>query len=112
DVATSFDSAVHRVHTVSIDAADLDVASTVSAACIVAAGYIVSYISGAGVVFVDTLPDDEIVDPRVKVETVSDHASSPPRSRRKHRGVRSDDFLWDKPVDDFFSSESESDDDM
>ncbi|GKA05735.1 hypothetical protein Tco_0684855 [Tanacetum coccineum] len=58
------------------------------------------------------LPDDEIVDPRVKVETVSDYASSPPRSRRKHRGVRSDDFLWDKPVEDFFSSESESDDDM
>ncbi|GJY73618.1 hypothetical protein Tco_0478049, partial [Tanacetum coccineum] len=50
--------------------------------------------------------------PRVKVETVSDYASSPPRSRRKHRGVRSDDFLWDKPVEDFFSSESESDDDM
>ncbi|GJS98658.1 hypothetical protein Tco_0819828 [Tanacetum coccineum] len=53
-------------------------------------------ISGDGVVFVDKLPDDEIVDPRVKVETVSDYASSPPRSRRKHRGVRSDDFLWDK----------------
>ncbi|GJS02859.1 hypothetical protein Tco_0319367 [Tanacetum coccineum] len=70
------------------------------------------YISGAGVVVVDKLPDDEIVDPRVKVETVSDYASSPPRSRRKHLGVRSDDFLWDKPVEDFFSSESESDDDM
>ncbi|GKA06446.1 hypothetical protein Tco_0685670 [Tanacetum coccineum] len=42
DVATSFDSAVHRVHAVSFDAAVLDVASTVSAACIVAAGYIVS----------------------------------------------------------------------
>ncbi|GJW67189.1 hypothetical protein Tco_0121613 [Tanacetum coccineum] len=70
------------------------------------------YISGAGVVVVDKLPDDEIVDPRVKVETVSDYASSPPRSRRKRRGVRSDDFLWDKPVEDFFSSESESDDDM
>ncbi|GJV01871.1 hypothetical protein Tco_1335440 [Tanacetum coccineum] len=70
------------------------------------------YISGAGVVVVDKLPDDEIVDPRVKDETVSDYASSPPRSRRKHRGVRSDDFLWDKPVEDFFSSESESDDDM
>ncbi|GKA55664.1 reverse transcriptase domain-containing protein [Tanacetum coccineum] len=70
------------------------------------------YISGAGVVVVDKLPDDEIVDPRVKVETVSDSASSPPRSRRKHLGVRSDDFLWDKPVEDFFSSESESDDDM
>ncbi|GJR64358.1 hypothetical protein Tco_0010423 [Tanacetum coccineum] len=37
-----FDSAVHRVH-----AADLDVASTVSAACIVAAGYLVS----AGICF-------------------------------------------------------------
>ncbi|GKA43448.1 hypothetical protein Tco_0736172 [Tanacetum coccineum] len=70
------------------------------------------YISGAGVVVVDKLPDDEIVDPRVKDETISDYASSPPRSRRKHRGVRSDDFLWDKPVEDFFSSESESDDDM
>ncbi|GJQ96222.1 hypothetical protein Tco_0007361 [Tanacetum coccineum] len=34
------------------------------------------------------------------------------RSHRKRRGVRSDDFLWDKPVEDFFSSESESDDDM
>ncbi|GKB03795.1 hypothetical protein Tco_0831938, partial [Tanacetum coccineum] len=42
DVATSFDSAVHRVHAVSFDAAVLDVAATVSAACIVAAGYIVS----------------------------------------------------------------------
>ncbi|GJT73229.1 hypothetical protein Tco_1032515 [Tanacetum coccineum] len=69
-------------------------------------------ISGDGVVFVDKLPDDEIVDPRVKVETVSESASSPPRSRSKHLGVRSDDFLWDKPVEDFFSSESESDDDM
>ncbi|GJS80388.1 hypothetical protein Tco_0730269 [Tanacetum coccineum] len=69
-------------------------------------------ISGDGVVFVDKLPDDEIVDPRVKVETVSESASSPSRSRRKHLGVRSDDFLWDKPVEDFFSSESESDDDM
>ncbi|GJV34628.1 putative ribonuclease H-like domain-containing protein, partial [Tanacetum coccineum] len=39
DVAASFDSAVHRVHAVSFDAA---VASTVSAACCVAAGYIVS----------------------------------------------------------------------
>ncbi|GJX58009.1 reverse transcriptase domain-containing protein, partial [Tanacetum coccineum] len=70
------------------------------------------YISGAGVVVVDKLPDDEIVDPRVKDEPVSDYATSPPRSRRKHRGVRSDDFLWDKPVEDFFSSESESDDDI
>ncbi|GKB62063.1 hypothetical protein Tco_0918249 [Tanacetum coccineum] len=58
-------------------------------------------ISGDGVVFVDKLPDDEIVDPRVKVETVSESASSPPRSRRKHLGVRSDDFLWDKPVEEF-----------
>ncbi|GJW37075.1 hypothetical protein Tco_0059995 [Tanacetum coccineum] len=57
-------------------------------------------------------PNDEIVDPRVKVETIPDSAASPPRSRRKHRGVRSDDSLWDKPVEDFFSSESESDDDM
>ncbi|GJR30933.1 hypothetical protein Tco_1107165 [Tanacetum coccineum] len=70
------------------------------------------YISGAGVVVVDKLSDDEIVDPRVKVETIPDSAASPPRSRRKHRGVRSDDSLWDKPVEDFFSSESESDDDM
>ncbi|GKD39516.1 hypothetical protein Tco_1259723 [Tanacetum coccineum] len=69
-------------------------------------------ISGDGVVLVDKLPDDEIVDPRVKMETVCDYASSPPRSRRKHLGVRSDDFLWAKPVEDFFSSESESDDDM
>ncbi|GJR80720.1 hypothetical protein Tco_0151505 [Tanacetum coccineum] len=69
-------------------------------------------ISGHGVVVVDQLPDDEIVDPRVKVETVSDYASSPPRSRRKHIGVRGDDILWDRPVEDFFSSESESDEDM
>ncbi|GKE76576.1 hypothetical protein Tco_1542696 [Tanacetum coccineum] len=60
------------------------------------------YISGAGVVDVDKLPDDEIVDPRVKVETISESVSSPPRSRRKHRGVRSVDSLWDKPVEDFF----------
>ncbi|GJW28337.1 hypothetical protein Tco_0045212 [Tanacetum coccineum] len=70
------------------------------------------YISGARVVIVDKIPDDEIVDPRVKVETIPDSTASPPRSRRKHRGVRSDDSLWDKPVEDFFSSESESDDDM
>ncbi|GKA67375.1 hypothetical protein Tco_0767183 [Tanacetum coccineum] len=38
------------------------------------------YISGAGVVVVNKLPDDEIVDPRVKVETISESASSPPRS--------------------------------
>ncbi|GKC39883.1 hypothetical protein Tco_1052267 [Tanacetum coccineum] len=69
-------------------------------------------ILGDGVVLVDKLPDDEIVDPRVMVGTVYDYASSTPRSRRKHLGVRSDDFLWDKPVEDFFSSESESDDDM
>ncbi|GJV36030.1 hypothetical protein Tco_1408507 [Tanacetum coccineum] len=69
-------------------------------------------ISGDGVVFVDKLPDDEIVDPQVKVETVFESASSPHRSRRKHLGVRSDNFLWDKPVEDFFSSESESDDDI
>ncbi|GJV31084.1 retrovirus-related pol polyprotein from transposon TNT 1-94 [Tanacetum coccineum] len=69
-------------------------------------------ISGDGVVFVEKLPDDEIIDPRVKVETITESAVSPPRPRRKHIGVRSDDFLWDKPVEDFFSSESESDDDM
>ncbi|GJX83004.1 hypothetical protein Tco_0332485 [Tanacetum coccineum] len=69
-------------------------------------------ILGDGVVLVDKLPDDEIVDPRVKVKTVSDYASSPSRNHRKHLGVRSDDCLWDKPVEDFFSSESESDDDM
>ncbi|GKA81580.1 hypothetical protein Tco_0788272 [Tanacetum coccineum] len=38
-VAVSLDSAVHRVHAVSFDAA---VASAVSAVCMVAAGYIVS----------------------------------------------------------------------
>ncbi|GKB33957.1 hypothetical protein Tco_0873358 [Tanacetum coccineum] len=70
------------------------------------------FISGDGVVLVDKLPDDEIVDPRVKVETVTESAASPPRSRRKNLGVRSADFLWDQPVEDFFSSESESDDDM
>ncbi|GJS95079.1 hypothetical protein Tco_0802047 [Tanacetum coccineum] len=42
DVATSFDSVVHRVHAVSFDTAVLDVAAPVSAACIIAAGYIVS----------------------------------------------------------------------
>ncbi|GJU72807.1 hypothetical protein Tco_1264212 [Tanacetum coccineum] len=72
----------------------------------------VSMVSDDGVVFVDNISDDEIVDPRVKVETITESAASPPRSRRKHLGVRSDDFLWDKPVEDFFSSESESDDDM
>ncbi|GKG11490.1 hypothetical protein Tco_0342890, partial [Tanacetum coccineum] len=47
-------------------------------------------ILGDGVVLVDRLPDDEIVDPRVKVELVSDYVSSPPRNRRKHLRVRSD----------------------
>ncbi|GJS12133.1 hypothetical protein Tco_0368929 [Tanacetum coccineum] len=37
------------------------------------------YISGASVVVVDKIPDDEIVDPRVKVETIPDSAASPPR---------------------------------
>ncbi|GKA26277.1 hypothetical protein Tco_0712386 [Tanacetum coccineum] len=55
------------------------------------------YVSGAGVVVVDKLPDDEIVDPRVKVEPISESTSSPPRSRSKHRGVRSDTSLWDRP---------------
>ncbi|GKF44769.1 hypothetical protein Tco_0131321, partial [Tanacetum coccineum] len=49
------------------------------------------YVSGVGVVVVDKLPDDEIVDQRVKDEPVSDYATFPPRSRRKHHGVRSDD---------------------
>ncbi|GKB17394.1 hypothetical protein Tco_0851317 [Tanacetum coccineum] len=44
DVAASFDSAVHRVHAVSFDAA---VASTVSAACCVAAGYIILVPAGS-----------------------------------------------------------------
>ncbi|GJX81220.1 putative ribonuclease H-like domain-containing protein [Tanacetum coccineum] len=44
------------------------------------------YVSAAGVVVVDKLPDDEIVDPRVKVEPISESPSSPPRSRSKHRG--------------------------
>ncbi|GJX13828.1 putative ribonuclease H-like domain-containing protein [Tanacetum coccineum] len=65
------------------------------------------YVSGAGVVVVDKLPDDEIVDPRVKVEPISESTSSPPRSRSKHRGVRSDTSLWDRPVDDFLSSEND-----
>ncbi|GJZ07948.1 hypothetical protein Tco_0542231 [Tanacetum coccineum] len=58
--------------------------------------------------------DDELIaeDLSFGVETVSESASSPPRSRSKHLGVRSDDFLWDKLVEDFFSSESESNDDM
>ncbi|GJU59188.1 hypothetical protein Tco_1236954 [Tanacetum coccineum] len=38
------------------------------------------------------LPDDEIVDPRVKVEPISESTSSPPRSRSKHLG-RSDTSL-------------------
>ncbi|GJW52782.1 hypothetical protein Tco_0096867 [Tanacetum coccineum] len=70
------------------------------------------HVSGADVVVVDKLPDDEIVDPRVKVEPISESPSSPPRSRSKHRGVRSDTSLWDRPIDDFLSSESESDDDI
>ncbi|GJR53969.1 hypothetical protein Tco_1404490 [Tanacetum coccineum] len=69
-------------------------------------------VSGAGVVVVGQLPDDESVDVRVKVEPISESTSSPPRSRSKHRGVRSDTSLWDRPVDDFLSSESESDDDI
>ncbi|GKA63984.1 hypothetical protein Tco_0763590, partial [Tanacetum coccineum] len=69
-------------------------------------------VSGHGVVIVDELPDDEIVDLRVKVETVSDYVSSHPRFCRKHIGLRGADVLWDKPVEDFFSSESDSDDDL
>ncbi|GKE74786.1 hypothetical protein Tco_1536827 [Tanacetum coccineum] len=40
DDATSFDSAVHRVHAVSFAAAVLDAAAPVSAACIIAAYFI------------------------------------------------------------------------
>ncbi|GJW77981.1 hypothetical protein Tco_0139663 [Tanacetum coccineum] len=51
DDATSFDSDVHRVHAISFDAAVLDADAPVSAACILAAGYIVSAgISDAAVV--------------------------------------------------------------
>ncbi|GJU33834.1 hypothetical protein Tco_1182188 [Tanacetum coccineum] len=46
------------------------------------------------------------------VEPIPESTTSPPRSRSKHRGVRSDTSLWDRPVDDFLSSESESDDDI
>ncbi|GJV22377.1 hypothetical protein Tco_1371397 [Tanacetum coccineum] len=42
---------------------------------------------GMSRVAADPDSDDEIVDPRVKVETVSAYASSPPRTRRKHRGL-------------------------
>ncbi|GKD88945.1 hypothetical protein Tco_1364452 [Tanacetum coccineum] len=42
DDATSFDSDVHRVHAVSFDVVVLDAAATVSAACIIAVGYLVS----------------------------------------------------------------------
>ncbi|GJU67460.1 hypothetical protein Tco_1253719 [Tanacetum coccineum] len=59
-----------------------------------------------------SLPYIILVDPRVKVETVSESAFSPPRSRSKHLGVRSDDYLWDKPVEDFFIPEVRSDEDM
>ncbi|GJU16986.1 hypothetical protein Tco_1144952 [Tanacetum coccineum] len=53
-------------------------------------------------------PDDEIVlSQRGKVEPISESTSSPPRSRSKHRGVRSDTSLWDRPFDDFLSSERE-----
>nr|GFB58803.1 hypothetical protein [Tanacetum cinerariifolium] len=63
------------------------------------------------VVFVDTLPDDEIADPRVKVETVSESTSSPPLTRRKHFMERGEAFLCNRPVEDFFSSDSDSGDD-
>ncbi|GJT84146.1 hypothetical protein Tco_1058488 [Tanacetum coccineum] len=51
-------------------------------------------ISGDGVVFVDKLPDDEIVDPRVKVETVSESASSPPRSLLLRENRRAKKYLY------------------
>nr|GEW24561.1 hypothetical protein [Tanacetum cinerariifolium] len=62
-------------------------------------------------VFVDTLPDDEIADPRVKLETVSESTSFPPLTRRKHLRERGEAFLCDRPVKDFFSSDSDSGDD-
>nr|GFB54952.1 hypothetical protein [Tanacetum cinerariifolium] len=68
-------------------------------------------ICGDRVLFVDTLSDDEIADPRVKVETVSESTSSLPLTRRKHLGERGKAFLCDRPVEDFFSSNSDSDDD-
>nr|GEU78488.1 reverse transcriptase domain-containing protein [Tanacetum cinerariifolium] len=68
-------------------------------------------ICGDKFVFVDTLPDDEIADPRVKVETVSESTSFPPLTRRKHLGERGEAFLCDRPVKDFFSSDSDSGDD-
>nr|GFC21093.1 hypothetical protein [Tanacetum cinerariifolium] len=68
-------------------------------------------ICGDIVVFVDTLPDDEIADPRFKVETVFESTSSPPLTRRKHLGERGKAFLCDRPVEDFFSSDSDSGDD-
>ncbi|GJZ86141.1 hypothetical protein Tco_0657751 [Tanacetum coccineum] len=68
-------------------------------------------VSTDGVVFVDTLPDDEIVDPRVKEEPVSESPSSPSLTRRKHLGVTSGVFLYDGPVEEFLNSESDSDDD-
>ncbi|GJV36771.1 hypothetical protein Tco_1409248 [Tanacetum coccineum] len=42
------------------------------------------------IVVVDSFLNDEIVDPRVKVETIPESAASPPRSRRKHLEVRSE----------------------
>ncbi|GJW68842.1 hypothetical protein Tco_0123266 [Tanacetum coccineum] len=42
----------------------------------------------------------------------SESPTSPPRSGSKHRRVRLYTSLWDRPVDDFLSSESESDDDI
>nr|GEU39661.1 hypothetical protein [Tanacetum cinerariifolium] len=68
-------------------------------------------ICGDRVVFVDTLPDDEIADPRVKLETVSESTSSPPLTRRKHLGERGEAFLCDRPVEAFFSSDNDSGDD-
>nr|GFA42535.1 hypothetical protein [Tanacetum cinerariifolium] len=56
--------------------------------------------------------DDEVIaDPRVKLETVSESTSSPPLTRRKHLGERGEAFLCDRPVEDFFSSDSDSGDD-
>nr|GEW54519.1 reverse transcriptase domain-containing protein [Tanacetum cinerariifolium] len=68
-------------------------------------------ICGDRVVFVDTLPDDEIANPRVKVKTVSESTSSLFLTRRKHLGERGEAFLCDRPVEDFFNSNSDSGDD-
>ncbi|GJR59762.1 hypothetical protein Tco_1501924 [Tanacetum coccineum] len=58
DVAASFDSAAHRVHAVSFDAV---VASTVSAACRVAAGYIMVSAGSSRSVPADYVPAGHVI---------------------------------------------------